>query len=223
MSSELVVLVHLFFLFLKSRLCFLILVAFPLPWAAACSLRQPAIRTRWFRCLMTMQSQRRGTKRAQSNLGVQQADPSPGPGAHRSKNLWLFKSEFGGRASASIDTPQIDGQSSAHRHNGFFLLCTARPAVEQYRLPTFQRRIVRLKAHAAPGQFDQSGAYPPVAVFGNWSTAASATAGVHTGTHAGQAGDLPPVFEPIPIQDLSLQYLTGQGADTTGLRMGCVL
>src|SRR5579871_4656358 len=86
-------------------------------------------------------------ERTQSNLRVQQADPSPGPGTRRSKGfqVWrivLFEAQLLRRGPSGVDPPQVNRQSPAHRHDGLFLRGTGGLGVAQDRLP--DRKSTRL-------------------------------------------------------------------------------
>src|SRR6185503_21371512 len=59
---------------------------------AACCLRCSSLLSarEWFRCHMTIQSQRRGTRRTQSIKRVQQADPSTARARAAPKSIFSF-------------------------------------------------------------------------------------------------------------------------------------
>ena len=118
----------------------------------------------------------------------------------------LVQREFFGSGSAGVQTPQVNRYVSAHRHDGLFLSRTAGLGTGQQRITSFDWLIIGLKAHPAPGQFDQRRAQAPVAVLGNRAALLLIAAGPHTGTHAGEAGDLAAILESIPTEDLSLLW-----------------
>src|SRR6185503_17304929 len=195
---------------------------------AACILRCYSLLSarEWFRCHMTIQSQRRGTRRTQSIKRVQQADPSTGRARAAPKSVFSFalcdsfESQLGRRALARVDAPQIDRQAPPHRHDRFLFRGAGGFGIDQHRLPFFQRWILGLKADTTPGQFDQGSANALVAVLGDGAAAGFGSTGAHPRTHAGKAGHLPAVFKSVPIQYLPLQYLAGQGSDATRLTDG---
>ena len=135
----------------------------------------------------------------------------------------LLEAEFFRGAAAGVEPPQVNGQSPAHRHDRLLPGRARGLGIGQHGPPFLQGWIVRLEPHAPPRQFNQGGAQPPVAVFGDGTVPAFVAAGPHARTHPRQTGHLPPIRKPPPVQNLARQHLAGQRARTVGLGGGGLL
>ena len=106
-----------------------------------------------------------------------------------------LEAEVRGGAASGLPAPEIHGELAGDGDNGFLARGSGGPcAFGQDEEALFDRSVVGLEADQSPGQFDERGAQPRVAVLGHGARHPLAAAGVFAGAEAGVAADLPPVF-----------------------------
>ena len=115
-----------------------------------------------------------------------------------------MEAELRGGAAAGLPAPEIHGELPGDGDDGFLPCHSGGPcAFGQDGEALFDRPVAGLEADEAPGQFDQRGAQPGVAMFGDAAGHPFAAAGVFAGAEAGIAANLPPVFEARPVADFA--------------------
>ena len=103
-----------------------------------------------------------------------------------------------------MHSPQINRQMSRHSYDGFFAL---RPGglcpFGQNGQPLFDRWILRLETHHAPGAFYQRSADARIAALGHAAWHAFAATAAFAGTEPSVRTDGATIVEPMPIADLA--------------------
>ena len=116
----------------------------------------------------------------------------------------LLKSEHGGCAASGMKPPEVDGELTSHRDNGFLAV---RPgssgAFCQDSESLLHGVISGLIAHQAPRQLDQSGPQPAISMPCDGTADPFGPRAIFPGTKSGVTGDLAPVVEALPIADLA--------------------
>jgi len=126
--------------------------------------------------------------------------------------------EGGGLDPAGAQAPEVDCQLPGHRHDRFLARGPGgERAFGQDSSPFHNRPVLGLEADHPPGQLDQGGPQPRVAVLGHASLEPGLATGVFAWAEAGVASDLAPVAEALPGADLAVDHHAGQGAQTARL------
>jgi hypothetical protein len=156
-----------------------------------------------------MQMKPRGRERAVPSLsratqaqGVCRTRAVPKSGCGGSVKRWVVSSgglhlqaKGLGRASASGQAPQVDGQTPGGRHRQPPLGALASAAAQP-----LDGRVVRLPAHQAPDHFDQRVPHCRVAAAVNGAFPAPAIAVVDARAQAGVTANLTTIYRSVPTR-----------------------
>lgn len=119
-------------------------------------------------------------------------------------------------AAASVEAPEINRQLAGNCHDGL-LACGASslsPLGEDGQ--SFAHgRVSGLEADQSPGEFDQAGADPGIAVLGDAALDPLASGAVLSRAEAGVTGNLPTVLEAGPVADFPAESDGGEFAEAT--------
>ena len=109
-----------------------------------------------------------------------------------------------------MQAPQINRQTARHGYDGLFSHGSqGAGAFAQDGQTLLHRRILRLKAHHAPGALYQCGADPRITALGHAAWHALAATAAFAGTKPGVRTDGATIVEPMPIADLAREHDAG--------------
>ena len=128
-----------------------------------------------------------------------------------------------------MQAPQINRQTARHGYDGLLAHCSqGARAFAQDGQTLLHRRILRLKAHHAPGALYQCGADPRITALGHAAWNALTATCAFAGTKPGLGADGATIVEPMPIADLARKHDAGelthsprQGRWSGGLQFTC--